>query len=248
MESSANFINNWDHYLIFGAYTCTAIGILILLYHEFRILLLKDYKEKYDYVNLHEVRYFWYAIVFFIGAFALYMNKLASKMEFGNIETWFYVRIFITASFIVVSYVLFQNLIQIYYPRFVEKKLNRIRNKPRISPTGNAMRKLAEQEEEAHLDADQFNEQNTVQSVDYDVWVDEKTGFKKIEKYIASQHAIECPECGYVTFKIVKEEIEVEPGADSPGVLLKHFKCSYCKHREARESTLAAMRQSEVTA
>lgn len=248
MESSADFISNWDDYLVYGAYACTTIGVLILLYHEFRILLLRDYKAKYDYVNLHEVRYFWYAVVFFIAAFALYMNRLASKMEFGNMETWFYVRIFITASFITVSYVLFYNLIQIYYPAFVEKKLNRIRHKPRTSPAGNVMRRLAEEEEEAHLDADQFKEQKIVQSVDYDVWIDEKTGFKKIEKYIASQHATECPECGYVTLKIVKEEIEVEPGPATPGVLLKHYRCSYCKHREARESTLAAMRELEVTA
>jgi hypothetical protein len=109
------------------------------------------------------------------------------------------------------------------------------------------MRKLREAEEEAHLEADQFTEQKEIHSVDYDVWLDEKTGYKKIEKYISFQHALECPECGYVTLKIYKEEIAEQPGTDSTGLLIKHYKCSYCKHREAREVTVAALSQNLVS-
>ena len=50
------------------------------------------------------------------------------------------------------------------------------------------MRKLKESEEEAHLEASQFNEQKEIHSVDYDVWLDEVTGYKKVEKYISFQH------------------------------------------------------------
>src|SRR5687767_7424463 len=125
-----------------------------------------------------------------------------------------------TVSFIIVAYFIFYSLVRIYYPRYVEKRLNKLRHKPRISPAGNPMRKLKEAEEQAHLEADQFNEQKEVQSVDYDVWLDEKTGFKKIEKYISSQHALECPECGYVTLKISKEEIIEQPGPNTSGLLV----------------------------
>lgn len=244
MENSSAFIADWDQYLMYGAYLSTAMGILILIYHEFRILQIKDYKEKYDYVNLHEVKYFWYAMICFIAAFALYANRAAATITLGTPETWFFIRMFITVSFILVSYFLFHSLIQIYYPRFVEKKLTRIRNKPRISPAGNTMRKLQESEEEAHLDAAQYTEQQVVHSVDYDVWLDEKTGYKKIEKYVAADHAIECQECGYVTLKIVKEEIGTVPTDNTPGVLIKHFKCTYCKHRERMETTIAPLKDS----
>jgi hypothetical protein len=246
MEQIPDYVVAWDSYLPYAAALSAAFAVIILLYHEFRIFQIKDYKEKYDYVNLHEIRYFWYAMIGFIGAFAFYANSLASKTQgiFANVETWFYVRTFITASFICVAYFVFYSLVRIYYPRYVEKRLVKLRNKPRISPAGNVMRKLEESEEEAHLEASQFTEQQIVQSVDYDVWLDEKTGYKKIEKYISSDHAIECPECGYVTLRITKEEIETPPTTDSTGLLLKHYKCTYCNHREAQEVVIAPLSEN----
>jgi hypothetical protein len=244
MENTPDFILAWDTYLSIAAYIFAAFAILILLYHEFKIFQIKDYKEKYDYVNLHEVSYFWYAVIALILAVALYVNTLASAMIFANVVTWFYVRIFITVSFIVVAYFIFYSLVRIYYPRYVERKLTRLRSKPRISTAGNSMRKLAEAEEETHLEADQFTEQKEVHSVEYDVWLDEKTGEKKIEKYIAYQHAIECPECGYVTLKIDREEVMEAPGSTSTGLLVKHYKCSYCSHREAKEVLIASLSQN----
>jgi hypothetical protein len=210
------------------------------------LILIKDYKEKYDYVNLHEIRYFWYAVIALIGAAVLYMNSLASKIHFTNMTIWFYVRIFMTISFAIIAYFIFYSLVRIYYPRYVEKRLVKLRNKPRLSPNGNPMRKLREAEEEAHLEASQFAEQKEVHSVDYDVWLDEKTGFKKVEKYISFHHAIECSECGYVTMKITKEEIEESPTESSTGLLVKHYKCSYCGHREAKEVVIAALSENTV--
>jgi hypothetical protein len=244
MENTPDFILAWDSYMTPGAYLCAGFAVLILLYHEFRIFQIKDYKEKYDYVNLHEINYFWYAVLALIFAVALYANSIAAGMMFSSAIIWFYVRVFMTVSFIIVAYFIFNSLVRIYYPRYVEKRLNKLRNKPRISADGNPMRKLREAEEEAHLEIDQFNEQKEIHSVDYDVWLDEKTGNKKIEKYISYQHALECPECGYVTLKISREEIAEEPGQDASGLLIKHYKCSYCNHREAREVVVAALSQN----
>ena len=108
------------------------------------------------------------------------------------------------------------------------------------------MRKLKEREEEAHLEPALFREQSEVHSVDYDVWLDEQTGFTKVEKYHAYQHAIECPECGYVTFRLRNEEIEQQPTDDDPGLLVKHYRCSYCNHREMRESVIARLSENVV--
>lgn len=246
MESHSDFIAAWDRYMTFGAYVCVGIAFLILLYHEVRILLIRDYKEKYDYVNLNEIRFFWYAVIALITGAALYANSIGTKMVFSDVTIWFYVRIFITASFAVIAYFIFYSLVRIYYPRYVENRLNRLRHKPRISPQGNVMRKLREKEEEAHLEPELFREQKEVHSVDYDVWLDEKTGYTKVEKYHAYQHAEECPECGYVTFRLHSEDIHQEPGDEKPGLLVKHYRCSYCKHREARESVIAPLSENVV--
>jgi hypothetical protein len=242
LEQSSVLLSHWNQYMLIGGSISIVVGVLILLYHEFRLLQLKDYKQKYDYVNLHEVKYFWYAVIAFIVAAFFFANTIFTHKVLGHDMTWFYVRFFITISFALISYFILSSMVRIYYPRQLEKRLNKIRNTPRISPQGNVMRKLSESEEDHHLEADQIAEESSeVHSVDYDVWLDDKTGYKKIEKYWAYQHTEECSECGYYTMKISHEEIEKRPTNNEQGLLLKHFKCSYCNHREAREIMLAKL-------
>jgi hypothetical protein len=240
METTSTFFSAWDQYMYVGAAICVVCGVLILLYHELKVLQLKDYKQKYDYVNLHEIQYFWYAIIAFIAAAAIYANSIATDKILSEGIRWFYVRIFITASFAVIAYNAFYSLVRIYYPRQLEKRLSKLRNTPRVSPDGNVMRKLSESEEEHHLDEFQKTSDN-VHSIDYDVWIDEKTGFKKIEKYAAYQHVEECSECGFFTMKLETEEIEQAPTFEDQGILMKHYKCSYCSHREQREIVVARL-------
>jgi hypothetical protein len=223
-----------------GSAACVVLGVLILLYHEFKVLKLKDYKQKYDYVNLHEIRYFWYAIIAFIGAATLYANTIATDKILSEGIRWFYVRIFITASFAVIAYNTFYSLVRVYYPRQLEKRLIKLRNAPRVSPDGNTMRKLTESEEEHHIEQLLKMESN-IHSIDYDVWVDEKTGYKKVEKYPAYQHSEECPECGFFTMKLQEEEIEEAPTFEQQGLLMKHYKCAYCGHREQREIVVSKL-------
>jgi hypothetical protein len=237
MENSA--LASWDQYMYIGAAVSVGIGVLILLYHEFQVFRIKDYKAKYDYVNLHEIRYFWYAVMAFILAATFYFNTVSSRAIETESMRWFYVRLFITASFAVIAYFIFFSLVRIYYPRQLERRLTKLRNAPRKSPAGNIMRKLSESEEEHHLEG--ALKQDEVHSIDYDIWLDDKTGYKKIEKYPAYQHAEECSECGYFTMKIDKEDIERAPTADDEGLLLKHYKCSYCNHREQREVVIAKL-------
>ncbi|MBL7842690.1 MAG: hypothetical protein KF846_09585 [Cyclobacteriaceae bacterium] len=240
MDVPHEFLDSWSQYMYLGAIAFIVLGFLVLGYHEFRILIIKDLKEKYDYVNLNEIKYFWYAIIAFIVAAFLFFNTLATDMIHKSGMTWFYVRLFITTSFAIIFYFIFFSAVRIYYPRFVEKRLRKLRNKPRVSPDGNTMRKLTEQEEDAHLEESMIEEE-LFHSIDYDVWVDEKTGHKKIEKYFAYQHSEECPECGYFTFRIDREELEKAPTLNETGLFIKHFQCSYCNHREGREQILARL-------
>src|SRR5690606_32689788 len=96
------------------------------------------------------------------------------------------------------------------------------------SSTGNEMRLLSEEEEDVHMKEGMRAEEN-VFSIDYDVWVDEQTGEVKIEKYPGHLQALQCNSCGFYTMKVVKEEITRQPDKTTPGELIKHFQCSYCK-------------------
>jgi hypothetical protein len=120
-------------------------------------------------------------------------------------------------------------VLEYYYPSVVNKKLRRYRYAPRINPkTGNKMRLLSEEEEDVHLEEGMRAEEG-VFSVDYDVWIDEKTGDVKIEKYPGRLQALQCNSCGFYTMRVIREEITRQPTATEPGELVKHYKCSYCQ-------------------
>ena len=231
-----------DSWLVYGAIFFLAVAILILLYHEMRTFMVKNPKDRYDYVNMNEIRFFWYAVIAIIAAVALYLNKVLAPMIPVSASALPYVRLFFLAGFSVVAYLVFASGVRLLYPPVVERRLKRIRNTPRISPAGNVMRKLSEEEESVHLDNSEIDEQaSTIHSAEYDVWLDEKTGFKLVEKYMGYQHAEKCGECGFLTMKIHSEEVTRKPSSSEEALLIKHYRCSYCKHREAREAVIAKL-------
>ena len=243
MESTSTFLGLWDQSMIILAAGCLAIGLCTLLYYEFKVLQIKDFKEKHDFVNQHEIQYFWYVVVAFIAATAVYANSIATERIVLDGMRWFYVRLFITAGLGVVAYITCYSLVRIYYPRHLQRRLDRLRNSPRLSPEGNIMRKIAEAEEQHHLEE---NHLTGIHTIDYDIWIDDVTGHKKIEKYPAYQQAEECKECGYYTLRIDEEEIEHAPTFDDEGVLLSHYECTYCGHREQREIKVARLAAEAV--
>lgn len=242
MENSTSFIETWDSYMITGSYFFFGLVVLIILIHELRVMTVSDQKERYDYVNTHEIKYFWYAIIAFMIGFALYATATITPLFPVDDSLKLYISIFFLAGIVVITYLILSSVVRILYPKLLENRLMRIRNKPRKSTAGNNMRKLTSVEGEVHLDSDQLAQHKSgLHSAEYDVWLDDKTGEKKIEKYMAYQHAEKCSECGFYTMKIVSEEIEKQPTDSQDGLLLEHYKCSYCKHREAREVVIAAL-------
>jgi hypothetical protein len=243
METSAHeFIETWDHYLILGSYVCFGIAVLILLYHEIKLISISDNKERYDYVNLHEVKFFWYAVLSALIGVALFATAEVTPLLPVDDSVKLYISIFLLAGSFVIVYTVLSSLIRIVYPRMLERRLRNIRNKPRKSSAGNLMRKLSDEEGSVHMESDQLQQhQSEIHSVEYDVWLDETTGEKKVEKYFPYQHAERCGECRFYTMKIASEEIEKQPTETESGLLLEHYRCSYCKHREAREVVIAAL-------
>ena len=217
------------------------IGLIIILYHFIRLGLTSDFKKRYDYINKSEIKTLWSATLLILIGLAVLVNTIYSEREI----IWFLVMIFVTLMMGLIFAVIISNLLKFYYPFYVEKRLRKLRYTPRKSPkTGKPMKLLSEEEEDVYLDEGMQAEEN-VFSVDYDVWIDEETGYTKIEKYAGHLIALQCPECSYQTLKVVKEEILESPTENEEGELMKFFKCDYCGYKERKAFRIAKLKKVE---
>jgi hypothetical protein len=224
----------WNNLALNLALVCWAIGILVVLGYIVKLNSTGGGKSKYDFINRHEIKFLWIATIILIVGACFFVNANVTEVTL----LWVFVRVFTTAMMGILVGMIIQNLLKFYYPFFIERRLKVLRYQPRISPkSGKPMKLLSEEEEDAHLDEGMIAEEN-VYSVDYDVWLDEETGFKQIEKYAGHLHAIQCPECNYQTFKVTREEIMRQPTATEEGELMKHYLCGYCGYKARKTVSL----------
>ncbi len=225
------------------SYVFWAAAILIALGYFLKLSNTNGNKGKYDFINRYEIRVLWIASIVFVIGLCLYGNSGIVKFS----AVLFFVRGFLTIAGGMIIGLIIQNLLKFYYPFFIEKRLKVLRYKPRISPkTGKPMKLLSEEEEDAYLDEGMQAEEN-VFSVDYDVWKDEESGHIQIEKYAGHLHAIQCPECNYQTFKVVKEEITKSPSFSEEGEIVKHYLCGYCGYKAKKTVVLRQQTKPEET-
>jgi len=234
------FLVGWHMAVLVGAFVMFGVGILIFIGHYIMIGRQSTPKGKYDYVSRREIKNFELIFVCFAIAVAMLINRYGMD-SFEAMGVWFFVRLFISiAGGTLVGYIAFL-ILEYYYPSRLDKKLRAWRYQPRINPkTGNKMRLLAEHEEDVHLEAGMKAEED-VFSVDYDVWMDEKTRDVIVEKYPGHLQALRCGNCGFYTLKVVREEITQQPTTTEPGELIKHYECSYCKSVRATAFKISTM-------
>ena len=228
------FLEKWHYTMAVLAIIMFAAGIIVYLVYKLRVSLIRDYKEKHDFINANEIKRYKLVLYIFGLGVAMVINLYGAGriLEFG---VWFYVRLFMSfAGATLVGYV-GALILEYYYPTKLSRKLNKWRYTPRINPkTFNKMSLLSESEEDVHLDEGMQAEEN-VFSIDYDVWIDEKTGEVKIEKYDGHLIALRCGNCGYYTMKVVREEIIEYHDDGTPSELIKHYRCTYCKNVRATQ-------------
>ncbi len=228
------------------AFAFWGLGLLVAVGYFVLLAVRGDNKYKYDFINRYEIKTLWVAVILLITGGACFFNANV-KGDWITIF-WLFVRIFSTVAVAILIALIMQNLLKFYYPFFIEKRLKVLRYKPRISPkTGKPMKLLSEEEEDAYMDEGMIAEEN-VFSVDYDVWKDEETGYIKIEKYAGHLHALQCPECNYQTFKVVREEILRQPAPTEDGEVLKHYECGYCGYKAKKSVHLRYTSKMEATA
>lgn len=222
------FLDLWHQIMIVGAVVFLFLAFLYFLLHKVRLASVTGYKAKYDYLSTREIPN--YKIVFYlVGISAFMVSNLYGMGRVEHVGVWFFVRLFVGIALGTLIGYISALILNYYYPTVLDKKLKRYRYATRINPeNGNRMRLLSEDEEDVHLDEGMRAEED-VFSIDYDVWIDEKTGKTIIEKYPGRLQAIKCGNCGFYTMKIVKEEIVREATDKEDGELIKHYKCAYCQ-------------------
>lgn len=234
MDSSQSFLEMWHEWMFIGIVVMGTVGVLVYLFYRLRVAMIGDFKEKYDFVNKYEIT--WYKVSFYcFGLAVAFWINTYGRGKFDIIGVWFYVRIFFSlAAATLVGYVA-SLILDYYYPTFLNAKLRKWRYTPRINPkTNHKMRLLSEDEEDVHLNEGMQAEEN-VFSIDYDVWLDEKSGEIKIEKYDGHLTALQCRNCGFYTMRVVKEEVVERHEDGTPSELVKSYKCSYCQNVRATQ-------------
>ena len=237
---SSPFLDAWHIAMLYGSIAMFLIGIFLFVSYHIRVASLKTPKEKFDLISRREIKTYEWMFIFFAVGVAMLINRYGMD-KLHEMGVWFVVRLFISiAGGTLVGYIAFL-ILEYYYPSRLDKKLRKWRFMPRVNPkTGNKMRLLAEHEEDVHLDAGMKAEED-VFSIDYDVWIDEKTDEVLIEKYQGHLQALKCGNCGFFTLKVVKEEITLQPTVSTPGELIKHYECSYCKSIRATAFNISTM-------
>src|SRR5688572_10650658 len=237
---SGSFLEIWHQAMLIGAFLMFAAAIAMFIFHHIRIASIQTPKGKYDYISRREIKNLELVFILIAIGCAMLINRYGMD-KLDEMGVWFYVRLFMSfAGGTLVGYVAFL-ILEYYYPTRMDKRLKKWRYMPRVNPkTGNKMRLLAEHEEDVHLDEGMKAEED-VFSIDYDVWIDEKTKDILIEKYQGHLQALKCGNCGFYTLKVVREEITEQPTATTPGELIKHYECSYCKSVRATAFKISTM-------
>ena len=222
-----DFLAKWQQIVSILVFVVLGIGVLNYIFYKISFASKKTYKEKFDLASEKETKKLLSGHILIAIALFLFCNTLEYEtMKLDGI--WFFIRLFVSMCIGVLYGYIAQLILKFYYPRILEKKLKKLRYTPRVNPeNGTKMKLLSEAEEDAYLDEGMQAEEN-VFSVDYDVWIDESTGYTKIEKYQGHLTALECDRCGFQTLRLAKEEIIKEATATEDGELLKEFNCSYC--------------------
>jgi hypothetical protein len=228
-----------DRIIPFVSYFLTALGIIIVAIYFTRKSLLKGYKDKYNLISRYEERVIRYVSLAWIVAFVIYPRSIVSEAVKRHDLVDFLIALILGLSLAFAIYYILKH----YYPDYLDRRLSRLRYRPRMSPkTGKPMKLLTEEEEDVYLDEGMQAEED-VFSVDYDVWIDEESGYTQIEKYSGKHTLKQCSKCSYYTLKVEKEELLIAPSTTSSGELLKRYKCTYCGHTEKEIFHVAKLKE-----
>ena len=222
-----DFLAGWQQVVFVLIFVALGAALVNYILYKVKFSSKKTYKEKFDLASESETKAFLLSHILIATSLFFFNNTLVEETVAIN-PVWFFIRIFIAGCIGLLYGYVAHLVLKFYYPGKLEKKLKKLRYTPRVNPeNGHKMKLLSEEEEDAYLDDGMQAEEN-VFSIDYDVWIDESTGYTKIEKYKGHLTALQCDRCGFQTLRLSKEEIIQEATETEDGELLKEYTCTYC--------------------
>jgi hypothetical protein len=237
IQDELAFVDGWYNLMLISSIVCVFIALIVWLSYHLKVSLIKTYKEKHDYVNAKEIKWLNWVFVF-LGISVACVINLYGKDEIGGPGLAFFVRFFFSVAGATLIIYIASLILRYYYPTPLNRKLRKFRYAPRTSSAGNKMKLLSEDEEDVHLNEGMQAEEN-IFSIDYDVWIDEKTQEVRIEKYQGHLISLQCNNCGFYTMRVQREEIIERTEGGAPKELLKHYQCSYCKNIRATQFSIS---------
>ncbi|MFK7787330.1 MAG: YgcG family protein [Crocinitomicaceae bacterium] len=181
----------------------------------------------------------WHAIgliIFLIGLLvARFRNDPYAKYKAINyFGLWIWALVFpVTHVFVVI---------------FARRLRQRYRDMIRFSgKTSEIMRKLSEEDEDEYLSRGQITEE-LVKSVDYDVWITDKSDDVLVLPYrpLFSKYST-CPKCHFRTYYKVYDRQIVAPSYYSAGKGERKHECANCKHVDRKTYHIPRLRRSNRT-
>lgn len=164
-------------------------------------------------------------IVFVIFVVFLFYVLFSSKTNYKK-----YLALDTGKSVVVVFAVLFP-VLMILYAVFYFRKKKSLRTKPFPCPAcGNMMKLLNESEEDTYLTQMQQTEES-VHSIDYDVWFCDHCGKTEVYPFIKMFSSYtRCPQCNAKTYTLIQDKLISRSTAYSSGVGEKIYLCKNCNY------------------
>lgn len=241
------FAEPWGDLILYAGFGFVALSFVVTLLYFARLSSFNKRTEKYAFASKNETKSFRTAGNIFAAGIAFFAFLGISQFV-GDILPFMYV--FVGFFAIIISVAVggaLSAFTKYYYPFILEKRLNNIRFKKMKSPQGNVMRLLNEAEEDEHMTQEMIDEEDAL-IADYDIWLDEKTGVKVVEKYDISNDSHVCDKCNFRTLSETSMEITKEPTMTEPGSMIKQFQCSYCGHKQVKEMKISALQEGTPAA
>ncbi len=238
-----SIIDIWYDSVVYASVAFLAAGMIITAAYFIMLYSINNSSDKYQFVSKNQAKYFLYASISWVVALAFYSNILLQPLleTKGGFEVVVMLFVTVVAGF-GISYIVYIYY-KLYYSQVVEKRLMKIRFKPRVTKTGHKMRLLSEEEEDLHLTEEMIKDEDNLK-FEYDVWLDEVNGEKYFEKYNIHFHALVCDNCEFRTLTSRGEEIEKHPTLETEGNLVAQYKCANCGFTKVVETRIPTLIRS----
>ncbi len=162
-------------------------------------------------------------ILFFISAIQVLNSKKTNHIKCLKMRDW-------KAG--IIGCTIFFPVPMLLFLFFYSIIINRLRNKPiNCLNCGHKMHKLSEKEEDVYLSPAQQSEE-TVNSVDYDVWLCDNCHNKDILPYTKPSIYTECPHCHARTYQLSDDRILQRASTFSKGQGQKTYSCKNCHSKD----------------